>query len=220
MPSRVPTTSANTVSCAATMRSQHHASIRPADRTVPCTCGDGDLAEVPPPLGVLEEVVPLLPVARLDPAEASRRCTGRWGADPGRVSVRARRRRSRDRDLPRTTGPRRAGSPPGRCRRSSAASNAEPSSTSIPRFCALRCFGRSRVITRDTALVDDLVADVVEILHAESRSERLRRGDLVACCTVDVSWPLLPACGRLTSGGYAAQSQNVHSRYAVSKNHS
>ena len=37
MPSRVPTTSANTVSSPATIRSQHHASIRPADRTIPWT---------------------------------------------------------------------------------------------------------------------------------------------------------------------------------------
>ncbi|AUS51042.1 Uncharacterised protein [Mycobacterium tuberculosis] len=37
MPSRVPTTSANTVSSLATIRSQHQASINPADSTAPCT---------------------------------------------------------------------------------------------------------------------------------------------------------------------------------------
>ena len=38
MPSRVPTTSANVTSSAATIRSQAHISIRPAANTVPCTC--------------------------------------------------------------------------------------------------------------------------------------------------------------------------------------
>ena len=37
MPSRVPTTSANSVSSAATIRSQAHISMRPAENTVPCT---------------------------------------------------------------------------------------------------------------------------------------------------------------------------------------
>ena len=37
MPRRVPTTSANAASSAATMRSQAHMSISPAANTVPCT---------------------------------------------------------------------------------------------------------------------------------------------------------------------------------------
>ena len=37
MPSRVPTTSANVVPSAATMRSQAHISISPAAKTGPCT---------------------------------------------------------------------------------------------------------------------------------------------------------------------------------------
>ena len=107
--------------------------------------GDGDLAQVPPPQRVLEEVVPLLQHQALGALAGA--AVGRLRSGAGaRPAAPPTSPCCRCRGPTRTSGRCRRRSPPARCRRPRPAGRPRSSSTSIDRCCAFRVSGRSSMI--------------------------------------------------------------------------
>ena len=187
MPRREPTTSAKRVSSAHTMRSHAHSSISDGGVDLAVGLADGDLAQVAPAAGVLEEVVPLLE------HQALGALAGAAVDRPGRVLVRARavllhrRPSSPGRGRRRTSGP----SPPRMTTRTSSSASARRkaslSSTSMPRFWALRASGRFSMIRAICPSDEGLVQDELVVGHLRLPRARLRAPSARRAA---VRWPM------------------------------